>query len=128
MNDEQVPALEEDDEEFRSFIQLYNFTVYHLVLQNKRELKSGRKFSWTDFHVKWKLAYLNTTFERSGLKLVQEETITENVIKDLDEIHDKKMTVIDDYVSRFHKSSFMQFAGVKHSKVYDAFVNGDTYI
>ena len=52
MNDEQVPELEEDDEEFRSFIQLYNFTVYHLVLQNKRELKSGRKFSWTDFHVK----------------------------------------------------------------------------
>jgi hypothetical protein len=72
------------------------------------------------------LVYLNNSFEKSGLKLVREETITENVIKALDEIHDKKMTVINDYVPRFLKSSFMQFAGVKHSKVYDAFVNGDT--
>ena len=214
LNGEQVPELEESDEESRVFIQLYHFTVYHLALQNKRVLeigsgrggggsfvaryhqseeyigvdfsqkavqlanklhdhipnlkfvcgdaenlpfddntfdavinvesshcygdmvaflqevkrvlKSGGKFSWTDFRIKSNLAYLNNSFEQSGLKLVREETITENVIKALDEIHDKKMTVIDDYVPRFLKSSFMQFAGVKHSKVYDAFVNGDT--
>ena len=214
LNGEQVPKLEEGDEESRFFIQLYHFTVYHLTLQNKRVLeigsgrggggsfvaryhhskeyigvdfsqkavqlanklhnhipnlkfvcgdaenlpfddntfdavinvesshcygdmvaflqevkrvlKSGGKFSWTDFRIKSNLVYLNNSFEKSGLKLVREETITENVIKALDEIHDKKMTVINDYVPRFLKSSFMQFAGVKHSKVYDAFVNGDT--
>ena len=214
LNGEQVPLLEEGDEESRVFIQLYHFTVYHLALQNKRVLeigsgrggggsfvaryhqseeyigvdfsqkavqlanklhdhipnlkfvcgdaenlpfddntfdavinvesshcygdmvaflqevkrvlKSGGKFSWTDFRIKSNLAYLNNSFEKSGLKLVREEMITENVIKALDEIHDKKMTVINDYVPRFLKSSFMQFAGVKHSKVYDAFVNGDT--
>ena len=214
LNGEQVPKLEEGDEESRFFIQLYHFTVYHLALQNKRVLeigsgrggggsfvaryhqseeyigvdfsqkavqlanklhdhipnlkfvcgdaenlpfddntfdavinvesshcygdmvaflqevkrvlKSGGKFSWTDFRIKSNLVYLNNSFEQSGLKLVREETITENVIKALDEIHDKKMTVIDDYVPRFLKSTFMQFAGVKHSKVYDAFLNGDT--
>lgn len=214
LNGEQVPELEEGDEELRFFIQLYHFTVYHLALKNKRVLeigsgrggggafvaryhqpqeyigvdfsqkavqlanklhdhipnlkfvcgdaenlpfddnsfdavinvesshcygnmdaflqevtrvlKSGGIFSWTDFRTKRKLAYLNNSFGQSSLTLVRGETITENVIKALDEIHDKKMAVIDDYVPRILKSIFRQFAGVKYSKVYNAFVNGDT--
>jgi ubiquinone/menaquinone biosynthesis C-methylase UbiE len=119
-----------DDNTFDAVINVESSHCYGdmvaFLQEVKRVLKSGGKFSWTDFRIKSNLAYLNNSFEQSGLKLVREETITENVIKALDEIHDKKMTVIDDYVPRFLKSSFMQFAGVKHSKVYDAFVNGDT--
>ena len=119
-----------DDNTFDAVINVESSHCYGdmvaFLQEVKRVLKSGGKFSWTDFRIKSNLVYLNNSFEKSGLKLVREEMITENVIKALDEIHDKKMTVIDDYVPRFLKSSFMQFAGVKHSKVYDAFVNGDT--
>ena len=213
LNGEQVPKLEEGDEESRFFIQLYHFTVYHLALQNKRVLeigsgrggggsfvaryhhskeyigvdfsqkavqlanklhdhipnlkfvcgdaenlpfddntfdavinvesshcygnmkkflnevyrvlKKGGHFTWVDLRGKDMVIDTESAFEGVDLKCIHEQTITSEVIQALDGIHERKMQMIKLHVPKFLQSAFKDFAGVKKSKIYNAFNDGN---
>jgi hypothetical protein len=65
-------------------------------------------------------------FRNSDLVSIKDEVITSNVISALDEIHDRKEDMINVHVPSWVQSAFRDFAGVKDSKIYNAFKNGNS--
>lgn len=90
-----------------------------------RVLKPNGFFSWVDLRGKELLQDTDFAFQHPGLKLIHEETITEQVLQALDEIHERKVEMITQHVPGFLQTAFRDFAGVKDSKIYNAFKNGD---
>ena len=66
-----------------------------------------------------------TVFKLSQFQSIHESDITSEVINALDVIHDKKMEMIKNYVPRFLRTAFMDFAGVKNSQIYNSFKDGN---
>ena len=63
-------------------------------------------------------------FKNAGFMLEEERKITPQVLNALDLIHDRKMKMIDKNVPTIIQSAFKDFAGVKDSKIYNAFKDG----
>ena len=94
------------------------------VSEVNRVLKPGGIFSWVDLRGADDVEALETVFENSGLTIVKEEVITENVLKALDGITERKEKAISQFVPGFIRSAFSDFAAVKGSRVYNGFTNG----
>jgi len=90
-----------------------------------RVLKPGGWFSWVDFRPKEKIADLEKMFERPGWECKTERIISQDVVRALDRIHDRKLKLIAEHVPGLLKASFREFSGVKGSKIYNSFSNGD---
>ena len=73
-----------------------------------------------------KVWHVSNAFIIPELSLIHESIITPNVIKALDEIHDRKIEMINTHVPRWIQPAFRDFAGVKNSKIYNAFKDGTT--
>jgi hypothetical protein len=94
------------------------------VNEVKRVLKPRGIFSWVDLRGADDVDALEAVFENSGLTVIKEEVITENVLKALDGITDRKEKAISQFVPGFIRSAFSDFAGVKGSRIYNGFTNG----
>ena len=70
------------------------------------------------------LAEMESAFNLAELNLIHNETITKEVIQALDEIHERKMSMIADNVPKAIQTAFRDFAGVKYSQIYNAFQEG----
>ena len=90
-----------------------------------RVLKPNGKFSWADLRAFETVKETEDIFSKSKLKVIKSETITDEVIKALDKIHDKKIEMINSYVPKIINNAFKDFAGVKDSKTYNSFKNGN---
>ena len=51
--------------------------------------------------------------------------ITSDVLRALDEIHEAKIEMIERHVPKALRNAFLDFAGAKGSKIYNAFKNRD---
>jgi len=89
-----------------------------------RVLKPGGSFSWVDLRGTEDGSQLNSIFLNAGFEIKEEGTITPQVLNALDLIHERKMLTIDEKVPSFIQSAFRDFAGVKDSKIYNAFQDG----
>jgi len=90
-----------------------------------RVLKPQGYFCWVDLRQKGLLDTTEKALYHPDLKLIQEETITEQVLHALDKIHVRKVEMIQKHVPGFLQTAFQDFAGVKDSKIYNAFKDGD---
>ena len=90
-----------------------------------RVLKPNGKFSWADLRAFETVKETEDIFSKSKLKIIKSETITDEVIKALDKIHDKKIEMINSYVPKIINNAFKDFAGVKGSEIYNSFKNGN---
>jgi len=95
------------------------------IKEVSRVLKPGGYFSWVDLRGKDMVAETESAFNLAELNLIHNETITKEVIRALDEIHERKMIMIADNVPKVFQTAFRDFAGVKDSKIYNAFQGGN---
>ena len=118
-----------DDETFDVVINVESSHCYgnmkSFVNEAYRVLKVGGHFSWADLRGKDMIDNTDTIFKLSKFQSIHESHITSEVIDALDVIHDKKMEMIKNYVPRFLRTAFMDFAGVKNSQIYNAFKGGN---
>jgi len=102
----------------------YNSMDKFLAGVNK-VLKPGGHFLYTDFREPKEIPELERLIARSGMKVLRKRDITPNVIKALDEDHDRRMKTISENVPKPFIRQFREFAGVKNSVVYNQFENGE---
>ena len=88
-----------------------------------RVLRPNGKFSWADLRASEKVKETEDIFNKSKLKIIKNETITNEVINALDKIHDKKIEMISSYVPKIINNAFKDFAGVKGSEIHNSFKN-----
>jgi SAM-dependent methyltransferase len=98
-------------------------SMTHFLSEVKKVLKPGGHFLFTDFRYSNEIKKLESQFEESGMKIVKKRDITTNVIRALDEDHERRMKVISEHVPRPFVRQFREFAGVRNSVVYKQFEN-----
>ena len=89
-----------------------------------RVLKKGGHFSWVDLRGKDMIPETESSFNDFDLNCIHEQNITSEVLEALDGIHERKMEMISLHVPKFLQTAFKDFAGVKNSKIYNAFTDG----
>lgn len=87
----------------------------------KNVLRPGGHFLFTDFRYSNEIEELENQIKRSGMKILKKRDITANVIRALDEDHERRMQTISKYVPRPFIKQFREFAGVRDSVVYRDF-------
>lgn len=87
----------------------------------KRVLKPRGHFLYTDFRKKKYCGHWREQLMASGLTLVQEEDISRNVLKGLEQNTEHNSTLIRKLAPWLLRPVFYQFAGVKGSYVYKGF-------
>lgn len=88
-------------------------------------LKSGGHLLFADFRKPHEIEELERLISASGLEVLKKRDITPNVVKALDEDHDRRMKIISQNVPKPFKKQFREFAGVKNSIVYKQFEKGE---
>jgi len=88
-------------------------------------LRPGGHFLFTDFRELHQIPELENFITASGLEVIKKRNITANVIKALDEDHDRRMKTISENVPKPFIKQFREFAGVKDSVVYNQFARGE---
>jgi len=84
-------------------------------------LRPGGHFLFTDFRKHHEIDELESLISASGLEVLKKRDVTPNVIKALDEDHDRRMKLISQFVPKPFLKQFREFAGVKNSIVYKQF-------
>lgn len=90
-----------------------------------RVLKPGGIFAWADLRTQKSMEKDDAIFMNSSLKLISKENITLNVLQALDLISNRKKEAIQERVPSLWQPLFFEFAGVRNSKVYHSFHNGN---
>ena len=94
------------------------------IKEVSRVLKPGGYFSWVDLRSKEMFAETESAFNIHDFSPIHSETITKEVVQALDEIHERKMSMIADNVPKVFQTAFRDFSGVKDSQIYNAFQEG----
>ena len=94
------------------------------LLEVKRVLKPGGYFSWADLDGANMERFNQNVFLNSGMKIISEEIITENVLAGLDSMSDKREKAIIENTPKLFLNSVKTFAGVKGTEIYNSFKNG----
>jgi ubiquinone/menaquinone biosynthesis C-methylase UbiE len=94
--------------------------IDRFVSEVHRVLKPGGRFVWTDFRSAKEMDDTIHRLTLSGLVLVEQTSITANVVQALDLVNEQKERAIRRYVPRPFRNSFRDFAGIKGSRVYEA--------
>ena len=90
----------------------------------KRVLRHNGYFIYADFRNKDDVALLHSQMEQSGMKILKREDITANVLRSLDLDHQRKLLLIRALFPDWLLKPFLEFAGVKGSKIYSSFQSG----
>ncbi|MCF8360981.1 MAG: class I SAM-dependent methyltransferase [Prolixibacteraceae bacterium] len=101
------------------------YSMNSFLNEVNKVLKSGGHFLFTDFRKHNEIEELENLISSSGLEVLEKRDITPNVIKALDEDHDRRMRIISQNVPKPFIKQFREFAGVKNSIVYNQFEKGE---
>jgi ubiquinone/menaquinone biosynthesis C-methylase UbiE len=85
-----------------------------------RILKPGGYFLYTDYHSEKKLEGIRRMIEDSGLKILFEEDISQNVLKALELDNERKAALINTSVPFFLRKLFYEFAGMEGTQTFNA--------
>ena len=118
-----------EDESFDVVINVESSHCYgnmqEFVSEVYRVIRPGGYFSWADLRAKEMVLDTNKIFKNALFKCKSESDITSNVVSALDEIHEAKIQMIERHVPKTLRNAFMDFAGAKGSKIYNAFKKRD---
>jgi ubiquinone/menaquinone biosynthesis C-methylase UbiE len=89
-----------------------------------RVLKHGGHFLYADFRSREEVDSWRHTLMASGLTMQAETDITPGVIRGLDADNDRKRAIIERAVPKILHSSIRDFAALRGSKMYNAFLSG----
>lgn len=89
-----------------------------------RLLRPNGYFLFADFRNKNEIDSLRKCLISSGLVVLKEGRITQNVLRSLDMDNGRKMKLIKQKVPKILHKTFLQFAGIKGSEIYESFKNG----
>lgn len=101
------------------------YSMNSFLNQVSKVLRSGGHFLFTDFRKPNEIEELESLISASGLEVLAKRDITTNVIKALDEDHNRRMKIISQNVPKLFIKQFGEFAGVKNSVVYNQFENNE---
>jgi SAM-dependent methyltransferase len=90
----------------------------------RRVLKPGGHFLYADLHEKKTVDVWRASLTEAGFTIESEKEITANVLTALDQDNDRKVKLIHRLVPSMLRASFNDFAGVRGSKIYEAFRSG----
>ncbi len=120
--------LEFPDQSFDSVVNVESARCYANIQgffnEVYRVLKPGGHFLFADMIVKGEIDEIREKLKHSGLELVQEQNISASVVKALDLDHNRRNKMVNTFVPKFLRKSFLQFAGAKGTERYDAFASG----
>lgn len=120
--------LEFPDQSFDSVVNVESARCYADIQgffnEVHRVLRPNGNFLFADMIVKGEIDEIREKLKNSGLKIVEEKNISPNVVKALNLDHNRRNKMVNSFVPRFLRKSFLQFAGAKGSERYDAFASG----
>lgn len=93
-------------------------SVPRFLAEVKRVLKPGGIFLCTDLRGPQGMMVLKEHFEASGLQLLSEENITNNVVNAIEKEDTIKQQRINQHIARWMRPTFSQFAGTKGSRIH----------
>mgnify|MGYP003320205109 FL=1 len=121
-------SLPFDDKSFDAVINVESSHCYGdmavFVKEAARVLKPSGYLSWVDLRGEDMVSDTESAFNIPELNCIYEETITPQVLQALDDIHERKIELIDLHVPKFLQPAFRDFSGVRNSKIYNAFKDG----
>jgi SAM-dependent methyltransferase len=91
----------------------------------KRVLKPGGYFLFTDLRLKNQIQPMFLSFEKSGLKIIENKDITANIIQSLDLDFERRMGLVKRLLPKFSHQWARNFSGIKGSGLYKSFKTGD---
>lgn len=111
---------------------LLNVESSHLYLnfnqfmaEVKRVLKPGGYFLFTDFRLRDQIQKMFTSFENSGLQVVEQEDITSFILMALDVDFERRMRLVKKILPEYLHRWALHYAGVRGSGFYKSFKNGE---
>lgn len=120
--------LEFSDQSFDSVVNVESARCYANIQgffnEVYRVLRPGGNFLFADMVVRGEIDEIREKLKHSGLKIVEEKNISKNVVKALDLDHNRRNKMVNSFVPKFLRKSFLQFAGAKGSERYDSFATG----
>jgi ubiquinone/menaquinone biosynthesis C-methylase UbiE len=90
----------------------------------KRVLRQNGYLLYADFRNIKDVAVLHSQMEQSGMKILKREDITVNVLRSLDMDDQRKLLLIRALFENWLLKPFLEFAGVKGSKIHSGFQSG----
>jgi len=94
------------------------------VSEVQRVLRPGGNFLYADFRDRGNLEPWRKSLEHSGLSLIGEIDITNNVLIALDRDNERKLDFINRIVPGPFQAAFNDFAGMRGTSVYEGFRTG----
>jgi len=88
-----------------------------------RILRSGGYFLFTDFRYDFEIPLLQEELQSSGLSLIKEEFITQQVVTALDLDDGRRRMLVEKLTPRFLHKTALDFAGAIGSETYNKFVS-----
>jgi ubiquinone/menaquinone biosynthesis C-methylase UbiE len=89
-----------------------------------RVLRPGGHFLYADFRARESLEAWGKSLQDSGLTLLRQTDITPNVVAALERDNERKLVLINRLVPRPLRTSFLDFAAVKGSALFEGFSTG----
>jgi ubiquinone/menaquinone biosynthesis C-methylase UbiE len=87
----------------------------------KRVLRPGGFFLFTDFRLAEKWPVMLNILERSGLNLIFESDVTQNVLDSLDKDSERRIELVKRFVPKILQKEILNFTGAKGTETYNAF-------
>ena len=94
--------------------------------QVNRVLRDGGYFLMADFRRKEALEDFRRSLECSGLTLIKETDITDNILEALTLDDERKTALIKKSIHKSLVGLFLQFAGTNGTLIYERFLSGET--
>ena len=95
------------------------------LAQVARVLRPGGTFAWCDMRPRAAWDELRAQFEAAGLKILNDDEITPNVLKALDLAAPAKEAAIQAHAPQWLQRSFADFAGMPGSRIYGLLQSGE---
>ena len=83
-----------------------------------RVLRPGGIFLITDMRLPEDLNVMQSQLAQSGMEILEEEDITDNVVQAIDQDEENKRSRIKAFVPRWFQSAISEFSGVKESAIH----------
>jgi ubiquinone/menaquinone biosynthesis C-methylase UbiE len=90
----------------------------------RRVLRPGGYLLYADFRARENVEGWHKSLQDSGLTVLRQTDITANVLTALERDNDRKLALIDRFVPKRLRASFLDFAAVKGSALFEGFSTG----
>jgi ubiquinone/menaquinone biosynthesis C-methylase UbiE len=90
-----------------------------------RVIRPNGQFLFADFRENNAIDDIRKFLEKSGFKIIKSELITQNVLKAMDLENDRKLSIINQEISKYFQTIASWFAGCQDTPIYEGLKNRD---